>query len=232
MEYRSTGESMKDKWKYLDNLIESLDQDFEDAEEVQESILQRMIQKYKAKMKSQKPKQDVEEESALMRALRKHKNKPSLKERVIKANVDELEGSVEEFDEANIVEAMDDKLDAYALSRASMWLGVLLGAATSYIGNTSLLLVPSVNTVGEYYIFSRNRRIEMEVKFMEDGSVAVNVEQAPAAFYRTLRLNLQNLRRVRILLSPISTQSEDLNKVLSTFSDLKVQYTEGEESDW
>jgi len=231
MEYRSTGESMKDKWKYLDNLIESLDQDFEDTEEVQESILQRMIQKYKAKMKSQKPKQDVEEESALMRALRKHKNKPSLKERVIKANVDESEG-LEEFDEANIVEAMDDKLDAYALSRASMWLGVLLGAATSYIGNTSLLLVPSVNTVGEYYIFSRNRRIEMEVKFMEDGSVAVNVEQAPAAFYRTLRLNLQNLRRVRILLSPISTQSEDLNKVLSTFSDLKVQYTEGEESDW
>lgn len=232
MEYRSTGESMKDKWKYLDNLIESLDQDFEDTEEVQESILQRMIQKYKAKMKSQKPKQDVEEESALMRALRKRKNKPSLKERVIKANVDELEGLVEESDEANIVEAMDDKLDAYALSRASMWLGVLLGAATPYIGNTSLLLVPSVNTVGEYYIFSRNRRIEMEVKFMEDGSVAVNVEQAPAAFYRTLRLNLQNLRRVRILLSPISTQSEDLNKVLSTFSDLKVQYTEGEESDW
>lgn len=223
---------MKDKWKYLDNLIESLDQDFEDTEEVQESILQRMIQKYKAKMKSQKPKQDVEEESALMRALRKRKNKPSLKERVIKANVDELEGLVEESDEANIVEAMDDKLDAYALSRASMWLGVLLGAATPYIGNTSLLLVPSVNTVGEYYIFSRNRRIEMEVKFMEDGSVAVNVEQAPAAFYRTLRLNLQNLRRVRILLSPISTQSEDLNKVLSTFSDLKVQYTEGEESDW
>jgi hypothetical protein len=232
MEYRSTGESMKDKWKYLDNLIESLDQDFEDTEEVQESILQRMIQKYKAKMKSQKPKQDVEEESALMRVLRKRKNKPSLKERVIKANVDELEGLVEESDEANIVEAMDDKLDAYALSRASMWLGVLLGAATPYIGNTSLLLVPSVNTVGEYYIFSRNRRIEMEVKFMEDGSVAVNVEQAPAAFYRTLRLNLQNLRRVRILLSPISTQSEDLNKVLSTFSDLKVQYTEGEESDW
>lgn len=220
---------MKDKWKYLDNLIESLDQDFEDTEEVQESILQRMIQKYKAKMKSQKPKQDVEEESALMRALRKHKNKPSLKERVIEANVDELKGS-EEFDEATIVEAMGE-LDAYALSRASMWLGVLLGAATPYIGNTSLLLVP-YDTVGEYYIFSRNRRIEMEVKFMEDGSVAVNVEQAPATFYRTLRLNLQNLRRVRMLLSPISTQTEDLNKVLSTFSDLKVQYTEGEESDW
>ena len=217
---------MKNKWKYLDELIESLEQDFEDDEEIQESILQRLIQKHKAKMKYQKSEPGMKEESTLMRVLRKYKNKQNLKERFL-AEMDELE-QLEETDQLDLEEDTDVRLDAYSLSRGGLWLGIFLAAATPYIGNASLLLVPSVDRMGEYYIFSRNRRVELEVTIMEDGSVLVNVEQAPSSFYRMVRLILQNLRRFRTLLSPITVQSEELNKVLSTFRDLKVEYVEAE----